>query len=565
MKLALRRPQLSIRAKTIAIFSTLFGAALLMCAAILYITSRTHTTVTELTTESFAQVGKMDELSQLIAERRDLEMRHVLSGDPKRMETYETGMKAAEAKIDGLFNDLREHRDDGMETRALALLRDTYQAYLKSSAEAVAASRAGNKVGARDIVIGQGEMRSLALQTSMKTLNTVHGKEVSNASAEINALESQLVFAVGVSAAVLAIVIVLAATFVFAGVLRPIERIGASIRKLAENDYATPVPFVARRDEIGVMARSVDVLKRNSQEREALQATINASQAEQVARVERVAALVASYEQQARSGLGAVAAASNQLDQSARVLGTAADQTRQEAAIGASAATETAANVGSVSAATQEMAASIGEVNRQVARASRIAGEASDQAAQTSTVVGELAKAAQRIGDVVNLISTIAEQTNLLALNATIEAARAGDAGRGFAVVAQEVKTLAAQTASATADITGQIAAIQSATAGATEAISGIGVTIAQLNEISLGIASAVEQQNGSTAEIARNVGEAARGTEQVSETIVRVLDAASATDGSAAEFLRASASLATQASQLEQDLGRFLKDLRAA
>jgi methyl-accepting chemotaxis protein len=112
----------------------------------------------------------------------------------------------------------------------------------------------------------------------------------------------------------------------------------------------------------------------------------------------------------------------------------------------------------------------------------------------------------------VALITDIAAQTNLLALNATIEAARAGEAGKGFAVVASEVKSLATQTASATDEIGGQIAAIQQATSDAASAIEGIGETVGTINEFSSGIAAAVEEQDAATREIARNVEEAAAG-----------------------------------------------------
>ena len=125
-----------------------------------------------------------------------------------------------------------------------------------------------------------------------------------------------------------------------------------------------------------------------------------------------------------------------------------------------------------------------------------------------------LADAALKIGEVVKLINDIAGQTNLLALNATIEAARAGEAGKGFAVVASEVKSLATQTAKATEDIGTQIAGIQNATQEAVAAIKGIGGTIASISEIATAIAAAVEEQGAATQEIARNVQQAAKGTE---------------------------------------------------
>ena len=121
------------------------------------------------------------------------------------------------------------------------------------------------------------------------------------------------------------------------------------------------------------------------------------------------------------------------------------------------------------------------------------------QAEVTDARINELSKAALRIGDVVNLITTIAEQTNLLALNATIEAARAGDSGRGFAVVAQEVKALAAQTASATKEISSQIAGMQVATQDSVQAIKQIGTTISRISEIAATIATSVNHQGGAT------------------------------------------------------------------
>ena len=162
------------------------------------------------------------------------------------------------------------------------------------------------------------------------------------------------------------------------------------------------------------------------------------------------------------------------------------------------------------------MAASIAEIGRQVQESSQISGEAVGQAQKTDERITKLAQAASRIGDVTQLITTIAEQTNLLALNATIEAARAGEAGKGFAVVAQEVKQLAAQTAKATSEISGQIAEMQAATQDSVTAIKEIGGTIGRISEIATTIAAAVEEQGAATQEITRNIQQAATGTAQV-------------------------------------------------
>ena len=93
-----------------------------------------------------------------------------------------------------------------------------------------------------------------------------------------------------------------------------------------------------------------------------------------------------------------------------------------------------------------------------------------------------LSDATARIGDVVRLISDIASQTNLLALNATIEAARAGEAGKGFAAVAGEVKALAAQTATATAE-TNQIRTVRGSTGDAVTATAEIGNIIGRMEK----------------------------------------------------------------------------------
>lgn len=179
--------------------------------------------------------------------------------------------------------------------------------------------------------------------------------------------------------------------------------------------------------------------------------------------------------------------------------------------------------------------------------------------------VGELSDAASRIGSVVRLISDIAARTNLLALNATIEAARAGDAGRGFAVVAGEVKTLASQTAKATQDIAGQIAAMQGRTGEAVGALRAITETIGRLNGVASAIASAVEQQGMATQEIACSVKQAAGGTRGLMASLANVTDAVIQTRAQAATVLSSAANLTERSSNLRAETDGFLAAVHAA
>ncbi len=161
----------------------------------------------------------------------------------------------------------------------------------------------------------------------------------------------------------------------------------------------------------------------------------------------------------------------------------------------------------------------------------------------------------------IKVITSIAEQTNLLALNATIEAARAGEAGKGFAVVANEVKELAKQTAKATEDIGRKITAIQVDTKGAVEAIGSITDVITKVNDISGTIATAAEEQSATTREMARNVTEAAKGSDGITANISGVAEAARGTANNAHESQKAAEDLAQMASQLRGLVEQFKID----
>ncbi len=348
-------------------------------------------------------------------------------------------------------------------------------------------------------------------------------------------------------------------------IVQPIDGIVAAMRRVAGGQLDSEIPHADRQDEIGELAAALAVFKANAVEKDRLAALEKQEQEARARRQTEIEAAIGEFERGSGALLSAFADAATRMTGTSQSMSATAEQTLRQAQAVVSASDMTSANVQTVAGATEELSASIGEISRQVSSSAEIAARAVEEARRTDDTVHGLSDAAAKIGEVVQMIQDIASQTNLLALNATIEAARAGEAGKGFAVVAGEVKTLASQTARATNDIAGQIAAIQSVAQQSVDAIRGIGSTIAEISGIATAIASAVEEQGAATRDIAQNVQQASLSVNEVTSNMAGVSRAAEQTGGAAHEVMQASAEITRQAGDLRGQVTSFLGRIRAA
>ncbi|WP_454717792.1 methyl-accepting chemotaxis protein [Caulobacter segnis] len=505
--------------------------------------------------------------------------------------------KAFEDSAAKLFKNLdNAHRLEPQNAATLKGFRQRAEALVYPARAAVQAGRANQNDHARQILAGL-DPKIADLTADLREYNEANtaadgAKSMSLAAAADRTVMISVIGALVAGCAALSFGLWVSR----AKISRPLNALAQRMRRLADGDLDIVIDGQARRDEIGDMAKAVQVFKDNGlraraveQEAEAMRAQADTERGRTEAERRRAEAELAQVVQSLAGSLSRMAqgdltaridvAFAGQYGQIKTDFNAAIDSLREtmttiNGAVGgiqggsqeiSSASDDLSRRTEQQAASLEETAAALDEITATVKRSAEGARLASSSASGARTdaersghivgeavaAMGEIEEGSTQIGQIIGVIDEIAFQTNLLALNAGVEAARAGDAGKGFAVVAQEVRALAQRSADAAKEIKTLIA---NASSQVERGVHLVGETGRALT----GIVGKVAEIDALIGEIASSAQEQSVGLNQVNAAINQMDQVTQQNAAMVEEATAAAAGLKTEAGELARLVGRF-------
>lgn len=305
------------------------------------------------------------------------------------------------------------------------------------------------------------------------------------------------------------------------GVMLPINRIGATMTRIAGGDTALVIPYTKRTDEIGAMANALAIFRVSTQKtNELTQTQVTLVEKQKADLAGKVSTLSTQMDSEINVAVQALGAGTREISDKVSMLRTLLEGLTHKAEVASDNTHHAIKNAKSTIEASVDLATVFIDVKHNMNSGFHKMHAITQDVQVVSDYINFLTSAATRIGSVVDLISTVAGQTNLLALNATIESARAGEAGKGFAVVATEVKELANQTTQSTEEIVTQVREIQQAVSSSSQAMAQVLQHMEEVNAIFATLSQHIDDQERQVHHIKEKAEESSRCTQDASSRI---------------------------------------------
>ncbi len=478
-------------------------------------------------------------------------------------QAFDASLAAIRAILAAQANGAPAHDQDAALTAVMADLENTLGAAAKSADDVFRFGAAFAQDQAVAVLNGPFAATETRMSQLLGQLNEARKTAAAADLGRLNATRLAMGWMIGIAGLLAVGLVGTVGTLLARGVSNRVYRLTDAMGSLANGDLAIDIPSSGDRDEIGRMARAVEVFKLNAQKAKQLTQETDAARIGKEQRQIEMERLIQDFGASISGAMSVLADSTQTMGASAQAMAEAATSVHGNASDTARRAADSALGLAAVAAAIEQFSASIREIAGRAASAAGEARAASATAAASQSRMKGLSAAAMEIGDAIRLIDGIAERTNLLALNATIEAARAGEAGKGFAVVAGEVKALARQTAAATARIGAQIDAVRAAAGDAVAAMTEIDAAVGRMDDVTAAIATAVEQQDATTREIASQVQAVSVATHHATEAMTEVVGAADSAGVVSQTVLTGVNEIGRAATAIRAEIGDFLVAVR--
>lgn len=335
--------------------------------------------------------------------------------------------------------------------------------------------------------------------------------------------------------------------------------------KLADGILNIDIKYKDRQDEIGSIARALEIFKRNGIEREELQK--HEKEKDEIARLraQKITELSTLFDTGVRDFFHDLETAIASLESASTELTELTQATTARTAAISTSSQMVNQSVSTVAQASEELSGSIREISQQINASTQLIHKTVDQTSKTAEQSELLMSYAQKVNGVLDLISNISHQTRLLSLNATIEAERAGDMGKGFAVVAGEVRVLASQTEDSVKQIQQTITDVQNASSHISEALDQTKKNVDAVNNASSIMSGAADKQSTVTSGISRTMQDAARATNDVAQSLEQIAQAVAKTSTASTSVNEATSTLSQKAHLLRRNVEEFLSEIKRA